>query len=88
MCKTAQIRGVARRRSAGAPPPFSHPTHIRLENAGIPPMPGYTRGLYYADKAPVKIQRANEKDDLNSWHDTTVSHWALVIHLCFLHPPL
>ncbi len=27
-------------------------------------------GLYYADKTPVKIQRANEKDDLNLRHDT------------------
>jgi hypothetical protein len=44
--------------------------------------------LNYAHKTPVKIQRANEKDDLNSRHGTTVSRRALVIHLYFPHPPL
>ncbi len=39
----------------------------RLENAWNSAMAWLLGGggLYYADKTPVKIQRVNEKDDLN-----------------------
>ncbi len=62
-----------------------NPIRIQYKNT-CSAMAWLLRGrLYYANKTPVKIQQANEKDVMNSQHDTMVSYQVLVIHLCFPH---